>query len=167
MGDISRLTGREYHPFVYYGAPDADRVIVAMGSVTETVRETVDYLTARGEKVGLLTVHLYRPFSAKYFFDQLPSTVKKDGRPRPDQGAGGDRGAPLSRCGEPLQRTRRLSRHRRGAVRPELQGRDSAADHGGVRKPAPAGSQKRLYHRHRRRRHPHVAPAARRRRHGP
>ncbi|TFH43243.1 MAG: pyruvate:ferredoxin (flavodoxin) oxidoreductase [Chrysiogenales bacterium] len=77
MGDIFRITGREYHPFVYYGATDADCVIVAMGSVTETVRETVDYLAARGEKVGLLTVHLYRPFSAKYFFDQLPSSVRK------------------------------------------------------------------------------------------
>ncbi len=77
MQDIFRITGREYSPFVYYGAPDPERVIVAMGSVTETVRETVDYLRGRGEKVGLISVHLYRPFSAKYFFHQFPDTVKK------------------------------------------------------------------------------------------
>ncbi|OHD72446.1 MAG: pyruvate:ferredoxin (flavodoxin) oxidoreductase [Spirochaetes bacterium RBG_16_49_21] len=77
MLDIQKITGREYSPFVYYGAPDPDRIIIAMGSVTETIRETVDYLCARGEKVGLITVHLYRPFSVKYFFDQFPSTVKK------------------------------------------------------------------------------------------
>ncbi len=77
MGEISKLTGREYKPFVYYGAPDADRIIVAMGSVCETVEETVDYLNAKGEKVGLIKVHLYRPFSAKYFFDVFPKTVKQ------------------------------------------------------------------------------------------
>ncbi|MBN1532633.1 MAG: pyruvate:ferredoxin (flavodoxin) oxidoreductase, partial [Spirochaetes bacterium] len=77
MQEITRLTGREYHPFNYYGAPDAERVIVAMGSVTETVCETVDYLLERGEKVGLVSVHLYRPFSKKYFMRVLPRTVKR------------------------------------------------------------------------------------------
>ncbi len=77
MRKISEITGREYKPFVYYGAPDAEYVIVAMGSVTQTIEETIDYLLARGEKVGLVKVHLYRPFSEKYFLDVLPSTVKK------------------------------------------------------------------------------------------
>jgi len=77
MKEISKLTGREYKPFNYYGAPDAEHVIIAMGSVTDTAEETVDYLLSKGEKVGLIKVHLYRPFSAKYFFDVLPKTVKR------------------------------------------------------------------------------------------
>ncbi len=77
MKEISKITGREYKPFNYYGAPDAERVIIAIGSVCEAIEETVDYLNARGEKVGVVKVHLYRPFSAKYFFDVLPKTVKK------------------------------------------------------------------------------------------
>lgn len=77
MQEITKLTGREYHPFVYYGAPDADHVIIAMGSVTETVKETIDYLVGKGEKVGLVTVHLYRPFSEKYFLNVLPKSVKR------------------------------------------------------------------------------------------
>ncbi len=77
MAEISKLTGREYKPFTYYGAPDAENIIIAMGSITETTKETIDYLTAKGEKVGLISVHLYRPFSSKYFFDVLPKSVKK------------------------------------------------------------------------------------------
>ncbi|NLM04875.1 MAG: pyruvate:ferredoxin (flavodoxin) oxidoreductase [Clostridiales bacterium] len=77
MTEISKLTGREYAPFNYYGAEDAEHVIVAMGSVTDTIEETVDYLMERGEKVGVLKVHLYRPFSEKYFFKVLPTTVKR------------------------------------------------------------------------------------------
>jgi len=77
MKEVTKKTGREYHPFTYYGAEDAEHVIVAMGSVTETIRETVDHLTKKGEKVGLLTVHLYRPFSEKYFFKVLPDTVNR------------------------------------------------------------------------------------------
>ena len=77
MKDISKITGREYKPFNYYGAPDATKVIVAMGSVCEAIEETVDYINARGGKVGVVKVHLYRPFSAKYFFDVIPSTVEK------------------------------------------------------------------------------------------
>ncbi len=63
MQEITKLTGREYHPFTYYGAEDAENIVVAMGSVTETIKETVDYLIAKGEKVGLIVCHLYRPFS--------------------------------------------------------------------------------------------------------
>ena len=77
MKEISKITGREYHPFKYYGDPEAENVIIAMGSITETICETVDALVAKGEKVGLLAVHLYRPFSAKYFFKAIPSTVKR------------------------------------------------------------------------------------------
>ena len=77
MEKISEHTGREYKPFTYYGAPDAERVIVAMGSVCETIEEVIDDLTKKGEKVGVVKVHLYRPFSSKYFFNVLPSTVKK------------------------------------------------------------------------------------------
>jgi pyruvate-ferredoxin/flavodoxin oxidoreductase len=77
MQEITKMTGREYHPFVYHGDPDAEQIVMAMGSVTETLRETVDYLNARGRKVGLLIVHLYRPFSAKYFFKALPKSVKR------------------------------------------------------------------------------------------
>ncbi len=76
MKEITKETGRYYAPFVYYGAEDAERVIVAMGSVTETIKETVDFLAKKGVKVGLLTVHLYRPFSEKYFFEAMPKTVK-------------------------------------------------------------------------------------------
>nr|MCR5066904.1 pyruvate:ferredoxin (flavodoxin) oxidoreductase [Erysipelotrichaceae bacterium] len=77
MAKISEHTGRTYKPFVYYGAPDAERVIVAMGSVNETISEVIDDLRAKGEKIGVIKVHLYRPFSAKYFLDVLPKTVKK------------------------------------------------------------------------------------------
>lgn len=77
MEEINKLTGRNYHLFDYYGAPDADRVIVLMGSAAETAKETVDYLTARGEKVGLVNVHLYRPFSAEHFLKAIPATCKK------------------------------------------------------------------------------------------
>jgi len=73
--EASRLTGRHYAPFTYYGAKDADRVIVAMGSVTETATEVIDEL--KGEKIGLIKVHLYRPFSIKHLLAVLPKTVKK------------------------------------------------------------------------------------------
>lgn len=77
MQEISRLTGREYHPFVYEGDPDAERVVVLMGSAVEAAREVLDVLRARGEKVGLLVVHLYRPWSSKYFFNVMPKSVKR------------------------------------------------------------------------------------------
>jgi len=77
MGEISELTGRDYRPFDYYGDPQAENVIIAMGSVTETIKETIDYLASQGKKYGVLIVRLYRPFSAKYFFKALPQSVKK------------------------------------------------------------------------------------------
>ena len=77
MAQISEITGREYKPFVYYGAEDAERIIIAMGSVTETIKETVDFLNKQGEKVGVITVHLYRPFSTKYLLNVLPQSVKR------------------------------------------------------------------------------------------
>ena len=77
MQEINKITGRDYHLFNYYGAEDADRVILAMGSVTEAAREAIDYLMAKGEKVGLVAVHLYRPFSAEHFLSALPKTVKR------------------------------------------------------------------------------------------
>lgn len=77
MNEINKITGRDYKPFNYYGHPEAERIIVAMGSVTETIEETIDYLMAKGEKVGVIKVHLYRPFSAEHFFNVLPKTVKK------------------------------------------------------------------------------------------
>ena len=77
MGEISELTGRDYRPFDYYGDPEAENIIVAMGSVTETIKETIDYLAAQGKKVGVMIVRLYRPFSAKYFMKALPKSVKR------------------------------------------------------------------------------------------
>jgi len=77
MQEITKLTGREYHPFTFYGAEDAENIIIAMASATETAQEVVDYLVNKGEKVGLITCHLYRPFSEKYFFNVFPETVKR------------------------------------------------------------------------------------------
>lgn len=77
MQKINTLTGRNYKPFNYYGAEDAEHVLVVMGSAAGCIQETIDYLTAKGEKVGLLEVHLYRPFSAKYFLSELPESVQK------------------------------------------------------------------------------------------
>ena len=75
LGEINKITGRNYGLFNYHGAPDATRVIVAVGSACEAIAETVDHLNAQGEKVGLLIVHLYRPFSMKHFLGALPKTV--------------------------------------------------------------------------------------------
>jgi pyruvate-ferredoxin/flavodoxin oxidoreductase len=77
MKAVSEHTGRNYAPFVYVGAPDAERIIIAMGSLTDTIAETVNSLVAKGEKVGLIKVYLYRPFSEKYLEDVLPASVKK------------------------------------------------------------------------------------------
>lgn len=77
LAEISKVTGREYAPFNYYGDPKAENIIIAMGSVCETIEETVDYLRSQGEKVGVVKVHLYRPFSTKYFLNAIPRTVKK------------------------------------------------------------------------------------------
>ncbi len=77
MGEINKLTGRNYKLFNYYGAPDADRLIIAMGSACDAIQETIDYLNAKGEKVGLLNVHLFRPFSIEHFIKEIPQSVKK------------------------------------------------------------------------------------------
>ena len=77
MDKISAITGREYHLFDYYGAPDADRIVIAIGSVTDICKDVTDALNAHGEKVGVLNVHLFRPFSVKHFLSQIPDTVKK------------------------------------------------------------------------------------------
>ncbi|MBE6990558.1 MAG: pyruvate:ferredoxin (flavodoxin) oxidoreductase, partial [Ruminococcaceae bacterium] len=76
MQGINEITGRDYHIFNYYGADDADRVVVLMGSACEATREVVDYLNARGEKVGMLQIHLYRPFDIQYFLSKMPKTVR-------------------------------------------------------------------------------------------
>ena len=77
MQEVAKITGREHHLFDYYGAPDADRVIILMGSGADTTQETIDYLLSQGEKVGMINVHLYRPFSAEHFLKAVPATCKK------------------------------------------------------------------------------------------
>ncbi len=77
MQQVGQITGRTHKPFEYYGAADAENVIIAMGSVCDTIKEVIDYLATKGEKLGLITVHLYRPFSAKYFLSELPKSVKR------------------------------------------------------------------------------------------
>ena len=77
LKEISKITGRNYGLFDYYGDPEAENVIIAMGSVTEAIKETIDYLTKQGKKVGLVSVHLYRPFSAKHFLAAVPKTAKR------------------------------------------------------------------------------------------
>lgn len=77
MQEMKKVTGREYHPFDYYGHPQAENIIIAMGSITDTIKEVIDYKLQHDEKVGLIAVHLYRPFSKKYFMNVLPKTVKR------------------------------------------------------------------------------------------
>jgi len=77
MNDINKLTGRNYKLFDYYGAKDAKYLVIAMGSVSDTIKETIDYLTAKGEKVGLVNVHLYRPFSVEHLMQAIPASVER------------------------------------------------------------------------------------------
>lgn len=77
MRQISQLSGRDYKPFNYYGHPEAENIIIAMGSVTDTIKEVVDFLMNKGQKVGLVCVHLYRPFSPKYMLSVMPKSVKR------------------------------------------------------------------------------------------
>ncbi len=77
MQQINGITGKDYHLFNYYGAADADRIIIGLGSIAGTTQETIDYLNAQGEKLGYLEVHLFRPFSVKHFIDAIPASVKK------------------------------------------------------------------------------------------
>ena len=77
MAKMSEITGRKHSLFDYYGAQDAKHVVVAMGSVTEALEETIDYLNAKGEKLGMIKVHLFRPFSAEHFLKAMPKTVER------------------------------------------------------------------------------------------
>ncbi|MCR4942683.1 MAG: pyruvate:ferredoxin (flavodoxin) oxidoreductase [Campylobacter sp.] len=77
LDEISKITGRTYKPFTYFGDPNATRIIIAMGSVTQMLEEVVEYLNQKGEKVGIIKVHLYRPFSVKYLMDVMPKSVEK------------------------------------------------------------------------------------------
>lgn len=77
LGKISKITGREYHLFSYYGAEDAENIIILMGSATEAAREAIDHLVKQGKKVGMISVHLYRPFSVKHLLAAVPKTVKR------------------------------------------------------------------------------------------
>ena len=77
LGEISKITGREYHLFSYYGAEDAENIIILMGSASEAAREAIDYLTKQGKKVGMISVHLFRPFSVKHLLNAVPKTVKR------------------------------------------------------------------------------------------
>ena len=77
MAEITKITGREYHLFNYYGDPEAERVIIAMGSATQAAQEAIDHLSSKGEKVGMVSVHLYRPFSARHFLAAVPKTAKR------------------------------------------------------------------------------------------
>ncbi|MBW6534788.1 MAG: pyruvate:ferredoxin (flavodoxin) oxidoreductase [Mariniphaga sp.] len=77
MKEITKLTGREYNLFDYYGDPEAENIVIAMGSVTETIKETIDHLASQGKKVGMIAVHLFRPFSVKHFLQALPKTIKR------------------------------------------------------------------------------------------
>ena len=77
LGKISEITGREYHLFSYYGAEDAENIIILMGSATEAAREAIDYMMKQGKKIGMISVHLYRPFSVKHLLAAIPKTVKR------------------------------------------------------------------------------------------
>ena len=77
LGEISKITGREYHLFSYYGAEDAENIIILMGSASEAAREAIDYLVKQGKKVGMISVHLFRPFSVKHLLNAVPKTVKR------------------------------------------------------------------------------------------
>ena len=77
MDQISEITGRKYRPFTYYGAPDAENIVICMGSACEAIREVIDYEAANGKKLGMINVHLYRPFSLKYLKEALPASVKR------------------------------------------------------------------------------------------
>ncbi len=98
MNQVNERIGTDYKPFNYYGAPDAENVIVAMGSVCECAEEVVDYLNAAGDKVGLVKVHLYRPFVAEYLVGRPAGDGQEDFRSRPHQRARLHRRAAVSGC---------------------------------------------------------------------
>ena len=106
MDQFAKLTGRQYNLFDYFGAPDADRVIVIMGSGADVTHEAVEHMLKKGEKVGVLKVRLFRPWSAKHFVEALPKTRQDDRGPRSHQGARRDRRPALPGRGHQLRRTR-------------------------------------------------------------
>ena len=122
MARLAERTGRRYHVVDYNGHPEAERVLVVMGSGGETVQETVAALNARGERVGVVQVRLYRPFPAQALLDALPATVRTRRRPRPDEGARLDRRAALPRHGRGADR---IVRGRRAGG--DAEGRSAAA----------------------------------------
>ena len=134
MDEINKITGRDYKLFNYYGAPDAEEVIVVMCSASEAVKETVDYLNAQGRKVGLVQIHLYRPFSVKHFAAAIPATVKKIAVLDRNKGDRLRGRACVSGCGDRPE-SGRPRRHPRGGrpLRPVLQGHHPRPVHCGVR----------------------------------
>jgi pyruvate-ferredoxin/flavodoxin oxidoreductase len=161
MDKFAKLVGRQYHLFDYVGAPDAERVVVLMGSGRETAHETVEPLNARGEKVGLLKVRLYRPFSVEHFIQALPPTVKViavlDRTKEP--GAAGEplyTGRDDRHHGRPSRRLpiRRSPSHRR-PLRPLVEGVHPGHGQGRVRRAGRRPAQEPLHRRHRRRRDAH------------
>ena len=116
MDRFAELTGRRYALYEYHGAPDAERVIVLMGSGCEAVHETVDFLAGQGEKVGLVKVRLYRPFDAAMFVRALPADGAEHRRARPHERAGSGRRTALSRLRECA--LRKEPPRRRGGGRP-------------------------------------------------
>ena len=153
MKQVGKLTGRNYKLFDYVGAPDAERVIIAMGSGCDAIEETVNYLTKKGEKVGLIKVHLYRPFSMKHFLAAIPASCKKI--------AVLDRTKESGSLGEPLYldvcsalREAGQDRYRRCGrpLWPGLQGVQPHHGQGRVRQPEEAVPQEPLHRGHRGRR---------------
>ncbi len=144
MDKFAALVGRAYRLFEYHGAPDAERVIVLMGSGAEAAHETVDALNARGEKVGVLKVRLYRPFDVRRFVEALPATTKAARGARPHQGTGQRRRAavPGLRQRDPRGHQQRLGRARgvsqadRRSLRAVVEGIHAGDDQGPVR-PSP------------------------------
>ena len=155
MDRLAGLTGRSYHLFDYVGAPDAERVIVLMGSGAETAHETVDYLTARGEKVGVLKVRLYRPFSVEHFAAALPKTVKSLAVLDRTKEPGSARRAAVPRCGQRGGRVRPGRQGHRGPLRSLQQGIHPGHGQGRVRRTGEVGAEEPLHRGHQRRRHPH------------
>ena len=157
MNKVNEKLGTDYKPFNYYGAPDADKVIIAMGSACETIEEVIDYLNAAGEKVGLVKVRLYRPFVAKYLLDVLPETVKKISVL--------DRTKEPGSIGEPPV-PGRAGRHQRHQLwrlpcvlrplRPGFQGHQAQRHHRRVPQHGEGRAQEALHHRHCGRRDPPV-----------
>ncbi len=149
MDKVNAKLGTDYKLFNYYGAADADRVIVAMGSICDVAEEVIDYLNAHGEKVGLVKVRLFRPFAAEKLIEALPATAE-DRRSGPHQGARLSGRAPVSGCGYgPCQRwPQRRAGHRR-PLRSGQQGYASCLRFRRVRRAQAGRDEAPVHHRHR------------------